>query len=299
MTNMVDTKFLVEQGSKNVQEEVEEGGGPLKTRLLIGSTTVASAKAGPSTFCKRNAGNESEVEALAAMGLLKYTLQEGHVDKDLSPKTASDQEVRLQRKQRIAPVLAALPESFVPTMEDFLMELENLVARTPCLRGNMFNGSDELSNEARDSEVPLFPIVTGRPLFCRTTLTAAAIGNFCSRLRIHGMAPTNGQSKADFPVMPRTEQIMSVINREGMVVLQAVRGGMLFCTVGISMWDVQYNRNLRKPSHVIVDGVHERYVCTDFLLVVHVKWLAVNSNTKVILKSAIMNADNVFRELWW
>ncbi|KAH6947034.1 hypothetical protein HPB50_016819 [Hyalomma asiaticum] len=219
------------------------------------------------------------------MGLLKYPLEGGHVDKDLSRKTASDQEVRLQRKQRIRPVLAALPESFVPTMQDFLMSIGNLVARTPCLRGNTFNGSDELSNEG--SDLPLFPIVTGRPLYHRKSLIAAAIGNFCSNLRIHGMAPTNGQSQVNRPVMPRTDQVMSVINREGMVVLQAVRGGVLFCTVGISMRHVQYN--LRKPSHVIIDGVHERHVCTDLHLPVHGEPLAVNSTTKVILMSGTIN----------
>ncbi|KAH6947032.1 hypothetical protein HPB50_016817 [Hyalomma asiaticum] len=101
------------------------------------------------------------------------------------------------------------------------------------------------------------------------------------------MAPTNGQSQVDRPVMPRTDQVMSVINREGMVVLQAVRGGGLFCTVGISMRHVQYN--LRKPSHVIIDGVHERHVCTDLHLPVHGGPLAVNSTTKVILMSATIN----------
>ncbi|KAH6919867.1 hypothetical protein HPB50_029145 [Hyalomma asiaticum] len=87
--------------------------------------------------------------------------------------------------------------------------------------------------------------------------------------------------------MTRTDQVVSVINREGMVVLQAVRGGVLFCTVGISMRHVQYN--LRKPSHVIIDGVHERHVCTDLHLPVHGEPLAMNSTTKVILMSATIN----------
>ncbi|XP_049513818.1 ATP-dependent RNA helicase DHX30-like [Dermacentor silvarum] len=69
------------------------------------------------------------------------------------------------------------------------------------------------------------------------------------------------------------------------------RGGILFCTVGILLRHLQQNVGLQGVSHIIVDEVHERDVCTDFLLVLLREVLSMNSTLKVILMSATINAE--------
>ncbi|XP_077546866.1 ATP-dependent RNA helicase DHX30-like isoform X2 [Haemaphysalis longicornis] len=72
--------------------------------------------------------------------------------------------------------------------------------------------------------------------------------------------------------------------------LLPTRGGVLFCTVGILLRHLQENPSLQGLSHVIVDEVHERDVCTDFLLVLLRKVLEGNSTLKVVLMSATIDA---------
>ncbi|XP_077495403.1 ATP-dependent RNA helicase DHX30-like [Amblyomma americanum] len=60
-------------------------------------------------------------------------------------------------------------------------------------------------------------------------------------------------------------------------------GGLLFCTVGILLEHLKGSPKLRGISHVIVDEVHERDVCTDFLLVLLQGVLKLNRNLRVWL----------------
>ncbi|XP_077497789.1 uncharacterized protein LOC144108421 [Amblyomma americanum] len=57
-------------------------------------------------------------------------------------------------------------------------------------------------------------------------------------------------------------------------------GGLLFCTVGILLELLKGSPKLRGISHVIVDEVHERDVCTDFLLVLLQGVLKLNRNLR-------------------
>ncbi|XP_077495960.1 ATP-dependent RNA helicase DHX30-like [Amblyomma americanum] len=62
--------------------------------------------------------------------------------------------------------------------------------------------------------------------------------------------------------------------------LLSSHGGLLFCTVGILLQHLKGNPKLRGISHVIVDEVHERDVCTDFLLVLLQGVLELNCNLR-------------------
>ncbi|CAN7937110.1 unnamed protein product [Ixodes hexagonus] len=69
------------------------------------------------------------------------------------------------------------------------------------------------------------------------------------------------------------------------------RGGILLCTVGILLRHLQGNPTLRGVSHVLVDEVHERDVCTDFLLVLLRDVLRMNPTLRVVVMSATVNAE--------
>ncbi|XP_049517208.1 ATP-dependent RNA helicase DHX30-like [Dermacentor silvarum] len=69
------------------------------------------------------------------------------------------------------------------------------------------------------------------------------------------------------------------------------RGGILFCTAGILLRPLQQNVELQGVSHVIVDKVHERDVCTDFLLVLLREVLSIHHSFNVIRMSATINTD--------
>ncbi|KAH7980332.1 hypothetical protein HPB49_015104 [Dermacentor silvarum] len=58
------------------------------------------------------------------------------------------------------------------------------------------------------------------------------------------------------------------------------RGGKLFCTAGILLRPLLQNVELQGVSHVIVDKVHERDVCTDFLLVLLREVLSIHRTFK-------------------
>lgn len=68
-------------------------------------------------------------------------------------------------------------------------------------------------------------------------------------------------------------------------------GRILFCSTGILLRRLQTCAELEGISHLIIDEVHERDVLTDFLLVIIKDLLKRNSNLKVILMSASMNAE--------
>ncbi|KAH7938681.1 hypothetical protein HPB51_028802 [Rhipicephalus microplus] len=68
--------------------------------------------------------------------------------------------------------------------------------------------------------------------------------------------------------------------------LLSLRGGMLFCTVGILLRHLQHNSNLLGISHGIVEELHERDVRTDFLLALLCGLLFKNATLKVILMNA-------------
>ncbi|KAG0411549.1 hypothetical protein HPB47_011328 [Ixodes persulcatus] len=73
------------------------------------------------------------------------------------------------------------------------------------------------------------------------------------------------------------------------------RGGVLFCTTGILLRHLQGNPTLRGISHVLVDEVHERDVCTDFLLVLLRDVLRVNPTLQVVVMSATVSAEKFSR----
>ncbi|KAH6945567.1 hypothetical protein HPB50_009018 [Hyalomma asiaticum] len=303
--------------------------------------------------------NKSKAEALAIMGIVKYLLEDDRVNKDLNPKTASDRGPRQQRKQRLAPVPVALPESFGPSMEEILTVFDDLVASTPYLHDNIFNGSIELfPNEAGNFDVPAFDIITGRPPKPSDEFNRCRDRERYFKAEISWNGTYQWASK-DVPILtPRGGQITSAVYRERMVAicggtgsgkttqvphfaledqgqgsrcnivitpprrlsaismarrvatertkdlsdiagykvefsmqLLALRGGLLFCTVGIFLRYLQHNSKLRGLSDVIVDEDHERDVCTDFLLVLLRESHAVNSTTNVIIMSATINTD--------
>ncbi|KAH7981337.1 hypothetical protein HPB49_023229 [Dermacentor silvarum] len=67
------------------------------------------------------------------------------------------------------------------------------------------------------------------------------------------------------------------------------RGGKLFCTAGILLRPLQQNVELQGVSHVIVDEVHERDVCTDFLLVLLREVLSIHRTFKAARRSCSWN----------
>ncbi|XP_037271570.2 ATP-dependent DNA/RNA helicase DHX36 isoform X1 [Rhipicephalus microplus] len=313
--------------------------------------------------------NKSEAEALAARALIQYLVVKGHVDSDLSPKTASDQEVKRRKRQRTAPVAVALPVASVHEMENLLKEFEALVASAPRLRND--DPEDEEAcmdtslNAAEGGEnKKIRDIMTGRLLRSpdehyirrdRELLTKA------EKSWLYKTSYNYQRARTELPIYPYRDEILSAVNRKRVVVicgetgsgkttqvpqfifenwvregigsrcnivitqprrfaavsmakrvaterreelsdtvgyqvrfskqLLSLRGGMLFCTVGILLRHLQHNSNLLGVSHVIVDEVHERDVRTDFLLALLRELLFTNATLKVILMSATINAE--------
>nr|XP_012232347.1 PREDICTED: putative ATP-dependent RNA helicase DHX30 [Linepithema humile]XP_012232349.1 PREDICTED: putative ATP-dependent RNA helicase DHX30 [Linepithema humile] len=67
-------------------------------------------------------------------------------------------------------------------------------------------------------------------------------------------------------------------------------GGILFCTTGILLKKLQSNPNLVGCSHVILDEAHERQIDTDMLMILLKRALKQNSDLKVLIMSATINA---------
>nr|XP_054924687.1 ATP-dependent RNA helicase DHX30-like [Dermacentor andersoni] len=311
-----------------------------------------------------SARNKAEAEALAAAALVRYLVEKGHVDKDLSPKTISDQEVRRQKSQRFAPVPVVLPETFIPDMQEILSDFETVVANAPHLPDDEIEeqaaGGDMVPDNVGSGEKIVHDVMTGQLL--RPSSQA------CGRRDLSLMAKLEKswnysyhRARRELPIFSRREDIVSAIHRERVVVicgetgsgkttqvpqfifedyirggqgsrcnivvtqprriatismakrvalerdeelsdtigyqvrlkkqLLASRGGILFCTVGILLRHLQQNVKLQGVSHVIVDEVHERDVCTDFLLVLLREVLSINHELKVILMSATIDTE--------
>lgn len=107
----------------------------------------------------------NKAEALAAAALVQYLVETGHVDKDLSPNTVLDQEVRCQKIQQIAPVSMKLLETSVPGMQDILTEFETIVANAPHLPDDEIKveAARVVPNNAGSEEI-VDDIMTGRRL---------------------------------------------------------------------------------------------------------------------------------------
>uniref|UniRef100_A0A131YYR2 ATP-dependent RNA helicase DHX30 n=1 Tax=Rhipicephalus appendiculatus TaxID=34631 RepID=A0A131YYR2_RHIAP len=315
-----------------------------------------------------SARNKAEAEALAAKALIQYLVTKGHVDSDLSPKTASDQEVRRHKSQRIAPVSVTLPEASVHEMEHLLKEFEALVASAPRLRNDDHEDEaaciDMSQNTVAGGDKELHDIMTGQLLKSPNEHNARRDRELLSKAEkswLYKTTYTYQRARTELPIYPYREEILGTINRKRVVVicgetgsgkttqvpqfifedhvregagsrcnivitqprrfaaismakrvakerreelsdtvgyqvrlskqLLTLRGGMLFCTVGILLRHLQHNADLLGVSHVIVDEVHERDVCTDFLLALLRALLSSNTSIKVILMSATINAE--------
>lgn len=71
---------------------------------------------------------------------------------------------------------------------------------------------------------------------------------------------------------------------------------LTYCTTGVLLHKLIFEKNMNNFTHVILDEVHERDKNIDFLLLVVRKLLRTNSrNVKVILMSATINIDK-FRD---
>ncbi|OVA04864.1 Helicase [Macleaya cordata] len=66
---------------------------------------------------------------------------------------------------------------------------------------------------------------------------------------------------------------------------------LLFCTTGILLRRLLFDKNLKGVSHVIVDEIHERGMNEDFLLIVLRDLLPRRPELKLILMSATLNAE--------
>jgi len=67
-------------------------------------------------------------------------------------------------------------------------------------------------------------------------------------------------------------------------------GAILFCTTGMLLKKLQSNPGLLGCSHVILDEAHERQIDTDMLLILLKRALQLNSNLRVLIMSATLNA---------
>lgn len=66
---------------------------------------------------------------------------------------------------------------------------------------------------------------------------------------------------------------------------------LLFCTTGVLLRRLAYDKDLAGVSHVLVDEVHERTLESDFLLIVLKDLLACRPELKVVLMSATLQAS--------
>lgn len=173
-----------------------------------------------------SARNKSEAEALAAKALIQYLVTKGHVDSDLSPKTASDQEVRRHKSQRIAPVSVVLPEASVHKMQELLTEFEALVASAPRLhnddREDEATYADELLNNAGGGDRELHDIMTGRllrsPNGCNTRRDRELLSK-AEKSWLYKTTYTYQRARTELPIFPYREEILSTINRSRVVVI--------------------------------------------------------------------------------
>jgi ATP-dependent RNA helicase DHX30 len=99
-------------------------------------------------------------------------------------------------------------------------------------------------------------------------------------------------SLADRIAQERNEEVGDVVGFQ--VRLEHVPpkelGGILFCTTGILLRKLQSNPGLEGCSHVILDEAHERQIDTDMLMILLKRALKQNSNLKVLIMSATINA---------
>lgn len=72
---------------------------------------------------------------------------------------------------------------------------------------------------------------------------------------------------------------------------QVQYGSILYCTTGIFLQKLQYDRTLKKISHIIIDEAHERSLQTDIILKLLKDILKHNSHIKLIIMSASINAE--------
>lgn len=99
-------------------------------------------------------------------------------------------------------------------------------------------------------------------------------------------------SLADRIAHERNEKVGDVVGFQVRLehVLPKELGGILFCTTGILLKKMQSNPNLEGCSHVILDEAHERQIDTDMLMILLKRALKQNSNLKVLIMSATINA---------
>ncbi|KAH1010155.1 ATP-dependent DNA/RNA helicase DHX36 [Dendroctonus ponderosae] len=69
------------------------------------------------------------------------------------------------------------------------------------------------------------------------------------------------------------------------------RGSILFCTTGVVLRYMESEPALRQVSHLILDEIHERDITSDFLITVLKDVVQYNSDIKIVLMSATLNAD--------
>ncbi|XP_043789462.1 ATP-dependent RNA helicase DHX30-like [Apis laboriosa] len=72
---------------------------------------------------------------------------------------------------------------------------------------------------------------------------------------------------------------------------QVQYGSILYCTTGIFLQKLKYDRTLKKISHIIIDEAHDRSLQTDILLKLLKDILKHNSHKKLIIMSASINAE--------
>lgn len=67
---------------------------------------------------------------------------------------------------------------------------------------------------------------------------------------------------------------------------------VLFCTTGVVLEKIIYEKGIERYSHIILDEIHERDVDTDLLMMIIREYLLLgNANTKLILMSATLNIN--------
>ncbi|XP_077496050.1 uncharacterized protein LOC144106959 [Amblyomma americanum] len=202
--------------------------------LLPSYTTVLSQTHSPSWTCTLtvkwpcnlsfdgSARTKKEAEALAAFHLVEYLVTRGHIDRNLSPKTCSDQELRKRMSQRMAPMPVALLESSVPAMQDLVTQFETVVSNAAHLPDDAREENYSVETEAThaSSHRVVYDIMTGRLLTVSSEFQPQRDRELLSRLEgASHYSSTIQQAKQALPIFPQRQNIVHMVERNRVVVV--------------------------------------------------------------------------------
>ncbi|KAK8783204.1 hypothetical protein V5799_015456 [Amblyomma americanum] len=169
-----------------------------------------------------SARTKKEAEALAAFHLVEYLVTRGHIDRNLSPKTCSDQDLRKRMSQRMAPMPVALLESSVPAMQDLVTQFETVVSNAAHLPDDAREENYSVETEAThtSSHRVVYDIMTGRLLTVSSEFQPQRDRELLSRLEgASHYSSTIQQAKQALPIFPQRQNIVHMVERNRVVVV--------------------------------------------------------------------------------